>query len=390
MLSTVSGVFLVESAHLNPLQLVLVGTALEASAFVFEVPTGVVASRRLSIVIGVFLTGAGFLMWGGFTFFWTILLAQVMWGIGYTFTSGATEAWIADEVGEERAGPAFLRGSQAGQVGALIGIILSVVFASITLSLPLILAGACMLALAVFLVVFMPERGFIREPKSHRNSGQEMLNTTRKGLRTVRGKPVLVTILLIAAIYGAASEGFDRLNVALLLNNIGLPSLGRFDPVVWFAVISAGGLLFSLVASEIVRRRIDTTSHFAVAGYLSAINALLIVTVVGFALAGNFAIAVAAMWATQLLRRTNVPLKTVWVNQSLEPSVRATVFSMASQADSLGQILGGPILGIIATVISVRAGIGVAGLFLAPALVLYARTLRRPAIGSEKMPTGSR
>ncbi len=171
MLSTVSGVFLVRSAHLNPLQLVLVGTALEASAFVFEVPTGVVAdvySRRLSIVIGVFLTGAGFLMWGGFTLFWTILLAQVMWGIGYTFTSGATEAWIADEVGEERAGPAFLRGSQAGQVGALIGIILSVVFASITLSLPLVLAGACMLALAVFLVMFMPERGFIREPKLRR------------------------------------------------------------------------------------------------------------------------------------------------------------------------------------------------------------------------------
>ena len=82
-----------------------------------------------------------------------------------------------------------------------------------------------------------------------------MLNTTRKGLRTVRGKPVLVTILLIAAIYRAASEGFDRLNVALLLNNIGLPSLGRFDPVIWFAVISAGGLLFSLVASEIVCRR---------------------------------------------------------------------------------------------------------------------------------------
>jgi DHA3 family tetracycline resistance protein-like MFS transporter len=156
---------------------------------------------------------------------------------------------------------------------------------------------------------------------------------------------VMVTILLIAAIYGAASEGFDRLNVALLINNIGLPSFGRFDPVVWFAVISAGGLPFSLVASEIVRRRIDTTSHFAVAGYLSAINGLLIVTVIGFALAGNFAIAVAAMWATQLLRRTNAPLKSVWVNQSLEPSVRATVFSMASQADSLGQILGGPLWG---------------------------------------------
>lgn len=77
-----------------------------------------------------------------------------------------------------------------------------------------------------------------------------------------------------------------------------------------------------------------------------------------------------------MLRRTNDPLKTVWVNQNLEPAVRATVFSMASQADALGQILGGPLLGLIATAISVRVGITVAGLFLAPALLLYARTLR--------------
>ncbi len=90
------------------------------------------------------------------------------------------------------------------------------------------------------------------------------------------------------------------MNVALLLNTIGLPSLGRFDPVIWFAVISIGGILLSLVAAEVVRRRMDTTDHFAVAGLLSASNALLIATVMLFALAGNFAVAISALWATQL------------------------------------------------------------------------------------------
>lgn len=99
-------------AGLTPLQLVLVGTALEISAFLFEIPTGVVAdvySRRLSIIIGYILMGVGFLVEGLFPAFLPILLAQVIWGLGYTFTSGATQAWISDEIGEEKANALFLR-----------------------------------------------------------------------------------------------------------------------------------------------------------------------------------------------------------------------------------------------------------------------------------------
>ncbi len=98
------------------------GTVLEATVFLFEIPTGLVAdvkSRRLSIVVGYALIGLGFIVEGSFPVFAAVALAQVIWGIGYTFTSGATQAWVADEIGEERAGDAYLRGSQAGQVGAL-------------------------------------------------------------------------------------------------------------------------------------------------------------------------------------------------------------------------------------------------------------------------------
>ncbi len=209
MLSTVSGVYQVKVAHFDPLQLVLVGTALEASTFLFEVPTGIVAdvySRRLSIIVGVVLTGAGFLLWGAFSLFWTIVAAQVVWGLGYTFISGATEAWIADEVGEERSGAAFLRGAQAGQVGALAGIVLSVVFANVNLHLPLLLSGGLLLTLAAFMALCMPENGFAPVPAGDRNTWQRMGHTFRSGLRQVRGRPVLITILAIAAIYGAASE----------------------------------------------------------------------------------------------------------------------------------------------------------------------------------------
>src|SRR3989304_6298950 len=104
-------------AGLTPVQLILVGTALEISAFVFEVPTGIVAdvySRRLSIIIGYVLMSVGFLVEGFFPSFLPILLAQVIWGLGYTFTSGATQAWITDEVGEDDANKLFLRATQIG------------------------------------------------------------------------------------------------------------------------------------------------------------------------------------------------------------------------------------------------------------------------------------
>jgi MFS transporter, DHA3 family, tetracycline resistance protein len=88
-------------AGLTPVQLVLVGTTVEVSIFLFEVPTGIVAdaySRRISIIIGYFLMGFGFLVEGLFPAFLPIVLAQILWGLGYTFTSGATQAWISDEI----------------------------------------------------------------------------------------------------------------------------------------------------------------------------------------------------------------------------------------------------------------------------------------------------
>src|SRR5690606_33175613 len=120
---TVNMIYFVTDLQLNPLQLVLVGTVMEAAVFLFEVPTGVVAdvySRRLAIILGGVLLGLSFVLLGAVPTYAAVLIAQVIWGIGYTFTSGAVEAWIADEVGEQRAGQIFMRGSQAGSLGSII------------------------------------------------------------------------------------------------------------------------------------------------------------------------------------------------------------------------------------------------------------------------------
>lgn len=91
MSTVLSIVYHLEVVQLDAFQLVLVGTVLETSCFLFEIPTGVVAdlySRRRSVLIGMFLYGLGFLMEGALPWFAPVLLAQVVWGCGDTFITG--------------------------------------------------------------------------------------------------------------------------------------------------------------------------------------------------------------------------------------------------------------------------------------------------------------
>ena len=139
MIFTASAIYQVTVVGLTPLQLVLVGTTLEIAAFLFEVPTGVVAdvySRRLSVIIGMLLIGLGFIVEGTFPIFWLILGAQVLWGLGYTFTSRATQAWISDEIGEVEVGRAFMRANQVGNLMALGGIGAGILLGSLAINPP--------------------------------------------------------------------------------------------------------------------------------------------------------------------------------------------------------------------------------------------------------------
>src|SRR6478735_1867078 len=119
---TVTAVYYVTEVGMSPLQLVLVGTLMEVSIFVFEIPTGVVAdtySRRLSIVIGTAVIGLAVILFGAFGEPWPIIAASALWGFGYTFTSGAFDAWLADDVGRENLAGIYLRGAQVARVASL-------------------------------------------------------------------------------------------------------------------------------------------------------------------------------------------------------------------------------------------------------------------------------
>jgi len=379
MVVTVEGIYQVNVVGLNPLQLVLVGTVLEASIFVCEVPTGVVAdvySRRLSIIIGTVLIGAGFILWGAIPLFVTVLLAQVLLGVGFTFTSGAESAWISDEIGEVHAPRFFLESTQVRQVGDLFGILAGVGLGTLRLNLPFVLGGLLFFGLAVFLMVAMPEAGFVRGRHADRTTWQKLSLTFKSGIQIIRRRPVLATILGIGIVFGAASEAFDRLWEVHFLKDFTFPSLGHLQPVLWFGIINVGVLLLTLAATGLVRRRLEVYSHSTLARVLLAINGLLMVAMISFGLAGGFALALGAYWAARTLRNVYNPLYTAWLNQGLDPEVRATILSMGSQADAFGQIAGGPLLGVVANVYSIRTALVAVGVILSPIVMLLKQAAR--------------
>jgi DHA3 family tetracycline resistance protein-like MFS transporter len=382
MVVNVNLVYQVREAELDPLQLVLIGTALEATVFLCEVPTGVVAdvfSRRRSVLIGLVLVGIGLMLQGAVPRFEVLLLAQVVWGAGYTFISGAQQAWIADEVGVDNASRAYLRSAQVEQLMRIVAIPVSTVLATVALNLPILLGGALFLPLALLLRLVMPERGFKAASRDERPSFAALGATFAAGGRLVRRSPLLMTVFGIAAFLGMASEGFDRLWVKHFYDNLGFPALGEFDTVVWIGVVRMGSAVLGIGAVELVRRRFDTTSHAAISRGLFAINTLQIASMILFAMAGGFYVGMVAFWSTVVLSRAFDPLYLAWINQNIESRVRATVISMSSQVDALGQIAGGPMLGAIGSVFSLRAALVGAGVVLSPALLLYTRAFGQGA-----------
>ena len=378
MIFVVTSFYEATVAGLSGLQLVLVGTTVELTILFFEIPTGVVAdaySRRLSIIIGYFIMGWGFIVEGLFPAFVPIVLAQILWGIGYTFTSGAQQAWLSDEIGEENANRAFLHANRYDLAGALVGMLLAIPLGNIAVNLPIVAGGVLVSSIAIVLVLFMPERGFKPTRPENRNTWQHMGDIFSKGLATVQQRPVLMTVLGVGFIYGLYSEGWDRLWVKYLVDNFTLPSIFGLNEVAFFGFLRAGGMILSILVTRQVEKRLDASHAPSIAKGMFWLTALLSLAIFTFAFSPALAVSIAAVWLVSITRNVLGPLYDAWVNQRLDSDTRATVLSMSGQVDAIGQIASGPLVGVV-SLWSIRAAITFAGLLLLPALPLIRRANR--------------
>jgi DHA3 family tetracycline resistance protein-like MFS transporter len=308
-----------------------------------------------------------------FPAFLPILVAQVVWGLGYTFTSGASQAWITDEVGEESANKLFMRATQVGLVAGLLGMGLAMLIGSTNVAVPIQLGAVGVMLIGITLIFIMPETGFHPTPREDRNNWQHMWHIFNEGLKAVKARPRLLTVLGVGLFYGLYSEGFDRLWVKHLIETFDIPIFFGTNQVAFFSVLRITSSLLAVFAVRFVEKRVDSGSSLAIGRAVMIVTGLLGLSIIGFAISPLFALTLGLYLAISIFRNVSGPLHSAWVNQKLDPKVRATVHSMAGQVDAIGQVGGGPGVALIAKYLSVVAAITTSGFLLFPAMWLTGR-----------------
>jgi DHA3 family tetracycline resistance protein-like MFS transporter len=240
-------------------------------------------------------------------------------------------------------------------------------------ALPIQVGALGVLLIGITLMLVMPETGFHPTPREDRNTWQHMWHTFKQGIDTVRSRPRLMNIVFIGLFYGLYSEGFDRLWVKHLLDTFELPILFGNNQVAFFAALRIAGTVLTILAVRFVEKRVDSTSSLAIGRAVLIVTGSISVAMLGFALSPFLALTIGLYLVIDALRDVHIPLQMAWINQKLDSQVRATVHSMFGQVDAIGQVMGGPIVAVIASVGSAVASLVTSGLLLTPALFFVGR-----------------
>ncbi len=319
---------------------------------IFEVPTGVVADtwgRRASYLLGAATLLAStllyLLMWRIHGPFWGWAVSSVLLGLGFTFFSGATEAWLVD--GLKATGyagtleAAFAKGQVATGAGMLVGTIGGGVIAQATnLGVPYVLRAA-ILGLT-FLVAF----GWMRDVGFTPRRASSVLGEMRSILRAsldhgFRKPPVRWMMLAGVFTYGVPIYGFYAMQPYLL------ELYGRSDYTVAglaAALVAASQIVGAFVvpwARKVFRRRTSALLSGSVASACALLT---------MGLSSRFWVVLTVLAAWALVFSAAMPIRQAFLNELIPSAQRATVLSSDNMLASLGGAVAQPALGRVADV----------------------------------------
>jgi MFS family permease len=355
-----------------------------AGQVLFEVPTGVVADtagRRRSYLIGAITlsvaTALYLLAWRVHAPFWAWAATSVLLGLGFTFFSGATEAWLVDALREAgyqgKLETVLARGQIVQGVAMLVGTAAGGLIAQTTsLGVPYLLRAGALLVTFVVAYRFMRDWGFTPSPREH--PLREMRRIFRASLTHGFGqRPVRWMMLAAPFTLGVGIYGFYAMQ-PYLLELYGDPDAylvaGLSATLVAGAQI-AGGLAVPLFG-RVFRRRTGILM-------LVAAGSAAMLVVIGLARGPWLAIAGTAVWA--ILWALSIPVRSAFLNAQIPSEQRATVLSFDNLMASGGGVVMQPALGRVADVAGFGASYLVSAALQALALPFFWLARRERAAG---------
>ena len=371
-------------AGLSNLEAFAANAFFTAGMVLFEVPTGVVADswgRRVSFLLGTTTLAAStylyFLLWQLSAPFWWWAAVSVLLGLGFTFFSGAVEAWLVDALrfsGYEGGLEAVLgRGLMVSGVAMLVGSVAGGVIAQATnLGVPFLLRVGVLLLMFAVAFWLMRDVGFTPERSAR------PLQATRAVLRAsiddgLKNPPVRYVMLAAPFSYGVGIYVFYALQ-PYLLELFGDPHAYSVAGLAAALVAGAqvlGGWMAPRIRS-LVRKR---TTVLILCGIIGS----LILVVLGFTRVFWVALVLLAIWA--LVSSAGTPVRQAYLNDMIASKQRATVLSFDSLMGNTGGVAVQPLLGRSADLYGYPASLAVGGVIelIAMPFLLSSRRQRHPA-----------
>ena len=374
------------SAGLTNTQAFTVNAFYTAGAFLFEVPTGVVADtrgRRTSYLWGtltLFLSTLLYLfMWQTQAPVWGWAIASVLLGLGFTFFSGATEAWLVDALNSTGyEGPleaVFARGQVVSGAAMLVGAVAGGVVAQFSsLAVPYFIRAALLGITFVVALRFMHDLGFTRMDKA--NLVAEVKSVLTESVRTGFGNPNLRWLILSSFfLSGVVVYGFYAMQPYLLQlygdeSAFGIAGLAA-------AVFAGAQILGGLVVPRIQKIFSRRTTSILVGTILATVSLLLI------GLGRSFWLVAIALVAWAFFYSAVFPIRQAFLNGCIPSSQRATVLSLDALMGSAGGAVAQPILGRVADSRGYGASYLVATVIHAIALPFIYLARRQDAAGEQ-------
>src|SRR5918996_5694828 len=322
-----------------------------AGMVVFEVPTGVIADtwgRRTSYLLGSLTLSVStvlyWLAWQMEAPFWAWAVTSVLLGLGFTFFSGATEAWLVDALKftgfKGNLESVFAKGQVVGGVAMLTGSVAGGLVAQWTnLGVPYLLRGASLVVTFAIAFVYMRDWGFVPHP--NKEPVQEVRRVLASSLRYGLGNPPVRWLMLAAPFsFGVGIYAFYAMQ-PYLLELYGDEQAYSIAGLA--AAIIAGAQIAGGMAAPFVRRLFHRRTSALLAGLVVEIGLLALL-----GLATGFWVAVGLLVLWGLAAAALFPIRQAYMNGLIPSEQRATVLSFDNLLGSSGGVVIQPVLGRVA------------------------------------------
>lgn len=320
---------------------------------VFEVPTGVVADtwgRRASYLLGAATLLASTLL---YLLMWEIeapllgwAVASIVLGLGFTFFSGAVEAWLVDALnhydfegdlegvfgkGQSVMGGAMLAGSVSG----------GFIAQATNLGVPYIARAGVLGVTLVVAFLLMHDDGFT--PKKSGRPVQEMKRIVNASIDNGLKNPPMRWVMLAAPFTGGVGIYAFYAMQPYLLELFGDPD--AFGVAGIAAAVIAGAQIVGGMIVGYVRKMFERRTHVLILGGIVSVLAL-----AGIGLTNSFVVAVGLLVIWALVFSMTLPVRQAFVNGLIDSDQRATVLSFDALMASTGGVVTQPGLGRVADV----------------------------------------